>query len=75
MEIISNNLDKPWNWGEISSNPNLTMGMITNNPNKEWDWDKISSNPNITMNIINTNLDKPWTSRFTRGFAQSAKVE
>ena len=28
MEIIENNIDKPWNWKCISRNPNLTSKFI-----------------------------------------------
>lgn len=35
--IIENNLDKPWNWKEISkNNPNITMTIIQNNIDKPW---------------------------------------
>jgi hypothetical protein len=44
-------------------------------PNKPWNWFYISQNPNLLMEIISNNPDKLWTSRKTRGFAQSAKVE
>ena len=60
MEIINNNLDKPWDWEYISMNPNLTMEMINNNPDKPWNWNYISENPCVTMEMINNNPDKRW---------------
>ena len=37
--MINNNLDKPWDWSEISQNPNITMDIINNNLDKPWDWE------------------------------------
>ena len=34
MDIIENNMDKPWDWWEISKNPNITMEFIEKNKNK-----------------------------------------
>ena len=47
MKDILDNPDKPWNWCNISSNPNITMDFIKDNPNKDWvwSWSFISSNP------------------------------
>ena len=59
-KLIINNPEKPWDWSNISHNPNLTMEMINNNPDKPWDWSGISWNPNLTMEMINNNPDKPW---------------
>ena len=60
MDIINKYPDKPWNWGYISGNPNITMEYIENYPNKPWDWYCISQNPNITMEIIEKYTEKPW---------------
>ncbi len=60
MKYINANLDKRWNWYNISCNPNITMDDIRENPDKQWDWEGISCNPNITMNDIKENPDKPW---------------
>ena len=58
--FVEDNMDKPWNWANISCNPNITMEMIKANPDKPWDWYWISRNPNLTMDYINANPDKPW---------------
>ena len=60
MEIIEKYPTKPWDWEEISCNPNLTMEIIEKYPDKNWNWKGISVNPNITMEIINKYPDKPW---------------
>ena len=36
--------DKPWNWGNISENPNITMEFIEKYPDKPWYWCEISRN-------------------------------
>ena len=46
--FIQKNLDKNWNWAEISKNPNITWEIIDANPEKEWNWACLSRNPNIT---------------------------
>jgi hypothetical protein len=32
MEVIEKYPDKPWDWGRISRNPNITMEMIEKTP-------------------------------------------
>ncbi len=47
-DIIQDNLEKPWDWYEISKNWNITWDIILDNLEKPWDWCGISCNPNIT---------------------------
>lgn len=56
--------DKPWNWYDVSKNPNITWEYIMNNPDKLWNWYGISGNPNITWEIVQNNLNKPWDWSF-----------
>jgi hypothetical protein len=44
MDMIHTNPNLPWDWKEISANPNITMNYIKNNIDKAWDWEQISSN-------------------------------
>ena len=37
MEIIEKYPDKPWDWVEISRNPNITIEFIEKYP-KTWNW-------------------------------------
>jgi hypothetical protein len=60
MDFIDVNMDKPWNWNGLSTNPNITMDIVEANPDKPWSWNYLSKNPNITMDIVESNLDKPW---------------
>ena len=59
-KFMEKNLDKPWNWNDVSKNPNITMKFIEKNPDKPWNWNGVSFNPNITMEFIEKNPDKPW---------------
>jgi hypothetical protein len=63
LEIIEKYPDKPWDWGYMSINPNITMEMIEKYPNKPWGCGYISRNPNITIAFIEKNTDKPWSYR------------
>jgi hypothetical protein len=60
MNFVDRYTDKPWQWGGISSNPNITMEMIERHPDKSWNWVNISQNKNITIEIIERHPDKPW---------------
>ena len=62
--MIRDNPDKPWDWSNISCNPNITMEIIKDNPDKPWDWLYISFNPNITWEIIKDNPDNPWEWKY-----------
>jgi hypothetical protein len=37
--------DKPWNWYELSCNPNITREIVQNHLDKPWDWGGLSQNP------------------------------
>ena len=63
IEIIKENLDKPFDWQYISENKAITLEIIVNNPELPWDWDFATFNPNITWKIITENPDKPWNFR------------
>ena len=48
FSFIIENPDKPWNWYNLSHNPNITWDIIRDNPDVKWDWNRISFNSNIT---------------------------
>ena len=54
------NPDKPWNWNEISVNPNISWDNIQKNPDKPWNWSHISRSPNVSWDNIQRNPDRPW---------------
>ena len=60
FRFIEKHFDKPWNWVELSRNPNITWDIMEANPDKPWVWYSLSCNPNITMDNVEANLNKPW---------------
>ena len=57
-KFVQNNPDIPWDWDELSLNPNVTYDIVQNNPDKPWDWCEISHNKfykdaqRITLDVI-----------------------
>ena len=47
--VIEDNIDKPWDWSQLSANPNITFDIVLSNLDKHWDWVHLSINPNITV--------------------------
>ena len=60
MEYVETHSDKPWDWNEISCNPNITMEYVETHLDKLWNWREISWNPNLTMEYVEKHSDKPW---------------
>jgi len=44
MKIVRENPDKPWNWGGLSWNPNITWRTVKENIDKPWNWNFLSEN-------------------------------
>ena len=64
LKDIENNIDLPWPFCYMSSNPNLTIEFVKKYSNKRWDWECVSSNPNITMKDIENNSNLPWNFNY-----------
>ena len=66
IKLLDKYPDKPWNWGRLSYNPNITINIIDRYPDKPWYWggsvfgNGLSKNPNITTSILDKFSDKPW---------------
>ena len=60
FRFIKENPDKPWFFGWLSLNPNITWDIVKDNPDKLWNFKLLSINPNITWNIVKANPDVPW---------------
>jgi len=60
FNYITENPDKPWNYRELSCNPNITIDIIHSDLSKPWSVRAISCNPNITWEIVQQNPNKPW---------------
>ena len=57
--IISQMLDKNWNWDQLSKNKDLTIDIVKQHVTF-WDWFSISSHRNITLSDVLENPDLPW---------------
>ena len=49
-----------FDFGLLSSNPNITFDIVEKYINKPWDWEKLSYNPNLTFDIVEKYINKPW---------------
>jgi hypothetical protein len=61
INYILEHPDKPWNYGCLSGNPNITWEHVEANPDKHWSYKSLSKNPNITWEHMEANPDKPWS--------------
>lgn len=60
FDYVLKHLDKPWNWGGISRNPNIYWEDVVANSDLPWNYVYLMENPNITWDIIVKNFDRPW---------------
>ena len=58
IRYILDNLDKGWDFCELSEIPNVTWEIVKTNPQIPWDFSYLSRNPNITCDIITSNPDE-----------------
>ena len=58
QELISNNPNRDWSWGDLSRNSMITMDFITKTPNFPWDWSQIPFNMNMTREFLSQNENK-----------------
>ena len=42
QKLINKYPDKPWDWGWLSENPNITPEFVEKYPNKPWNWTELS---------------------------------
>ena len=61
FKYILNNPDKPWDYGLLSMNQNITWEIVQANPDKPWNYCSLSINRNITWEIVQANPDIPWS--------------
>ena len=50
--IVQENLNKPWNYEELSKNNNITWEIVQENLDKPWNYKELSKNQNIETKII-----------------------
>jgi len=58
--FVAGSPDKPLNYYDLSTNPNITPDIVKENPDKPWHYSLLSENHNITWDIVKENPDKPW---------------
>lgn len=52
----------PWNWSQLSLNPNITIDFVKQNLYKSWNWDHLSVI--LPIRDILDNLDLPWNFEY-----------
>ena len=60
IEYILDNLDRAWDFCELSENPNVTWEIVKANPQIPWNFSYLSRNANITWEIITENPNEDW---------------
>jgi hypothetical protein len=65
IEYISKNLQKGWNWDELSITTNVSM--IDLYPNLPWNWEYVAENKTLNINFVLKHLRQP-TFYMTRIF-------
>lgn len=58
MKDVLANLDRPWSWGVLSANPNITMKDVLAYPDKPWDWWRLSENKFLHHPVLQSNAIK-----------------
>ena len=60
-KFIEDNIEKPWSWKWLSSNPNLPLDYVLAHPEKPWEWGCLSRNPSMSMDDVINHPELPWT--------------
>src|SRR6478609_6886695 len=60
IKLLDRFPDKPWDWYDLSRNPNLTLEFLEAHRAKNWNWWSLSWNPNVTMEYVELHHDKNW---------------
>ena len=60
FNFVLKNPDKPWEYCQLSRNPNVTWETVQSHPEKPRGFDWLSDNPNITWETVLAHLEKPW---------------
>ncbi len=59
MSHVLNNLSLPWDWRNMSSNPNLNFDMVLKFI-RNWDWKELSVHKSITISDVEKCPGAPW---------------
>jgi len=52
FDYVLANLDKKWNWQELSRHPNITLDDITTYPDLPWDYEWVAGNKTLTWDFV-----------------------
>ena len=52
MQIVLDHPEKPWDWYDLSRNPNITMQNVIDHPEKPWSWRLLSYDLNMTYKFV-----------------------
>jgi hypothetical protein len=58
VNIIKENINKPWNWRSLSCNPNITLQFVKENLDKPWNWNLLMIHRNIDWFSLKTYFNK-----------------
>jgi hypothetical protein len=52
--FIEEHIDEPWDLGELSKNPSVSMDFVEKHIDEGWHWGKwgLSLNPSVTMEFL-----------------------
>lgn len=63
-QILIDNLDLEWPYGEVSRHAKLiNWDFVFKNPDKKWSWYYLSINKTLTWQLIKDNLEQKWDWR------------
>jgi hypothetical protein len=60
IDILRGNMDRPWQWGQLSMNTAFTAEDISMNADLPWCWISVGNGGDVTAELIESNSDKPW---------------
>lgn len=52
VDILRENLKKPWDWKLVTANRAITIECIIANPDIPWDYSNLCFNPNLTLQNV-----------------------
>jgi hypothetical protein len=58
--VIEDNLNRPWNYEEISTYDNITLDIVKHNPDINCIFNNLSRNSHITLDIIKSHPEIHW---------------
>jgi hypothetical protein len=60
MNLLNRYPDEKWDYGKLSSNPNITEKYILAHSDKDWDWGDLSANSSISIDFMMSHPELPW---------------